>query len=81
MDVVDALNGFHFDNDVALYQEIQPHTTVQRSPFVANRYVDLTLHRDAPKPQFLAECQFIDRLKKARSKYSMYFDCSPNYFM
>lgn len=79
MDWEDRLHSLHLDNYVLSDQEIDPVSTVNSHAAVADRHGDLTTKANTPPRQFVSKAGLVDRLKKARAKFSVNrYRCAEN---
>jgi hypothetical protein len=78
MHILEGFDCLKIDDHLALHQDIEAmHSYLE--PIVLNRNCFLLLDVKAALAQFGDQRVFIDRFKKAGTKFSMNFDASPNY--
>jgi len=68
------LNGFQFQNDFVLHEEIDLVATVQLQTFIFDRQVHLSLEAQPAKMKLVAQALFVCRFQKTGAKMTMDLD-------
>jgi hypothetical protein len=78
MDGQEPIDSFDLDDDVVVYDEVEPVAAIERDPFVTQRHGPLPFDPASAKPKLVGHAKLVRGFEQARAEVTVHLDARAN---